>query len=566
MYFTLDIRTYKFPYDNYVNSAVYALKLADLFHINSNYEQVIQNDWCDFDINAEKIFLANLLNEKQRTEQKMMACSSLFNSLVAQKETIADLTHQNINAFVLFLETFALEDTYVSEGESKLKEIRKIKKEYFSHFYFQPKNEKVEGKPDFRLISDARNSLLHISRILTLDDCRKFIGKNLQIKDFFINMSAFTEGICTNVLSAQNKVKVIKCSSFLAEKTEYKHIGAEDDLEQLGKFLKNLYITENNITDVTLQEIMFDLIVNVIPLLDSKREKVGPLGDVRNDLVHNFQKYDSPTGRLREMKRLTFPLKSNLFKYFYAKKVHDVLKKYCLYETYECLDSKIVDTLIDFENDFLKIAQVASTDDANSFEYLFEESIFPKKDEAIDELVQQYFECMIIFDYVTGLNTALTNDDGDQEEGLEFASDITDLQRREIFEDMVKVKSFQSTNSDFSKKKLMELKSKLKQVGIREALVDNIIEQTFNSRKEGFEEQTKKQMGLVRDNIFIFKHLVINDLIPFQTLISSYKSNNLAPLLELFKNTREKEQLFITKKFESLLRGHFKIMCGDDEI
>lgn len=48
MYFTLDIKTYKFPYDNYEsirhNSAVYALKLADLFHINSNYEQVIQND------------------------------------------------------------------------------------------------------------------------------------------------------------------------------------------------------------------------------------------------------------------------------------------------------------------------------------------------------------------------------------------------------------------------------------------------------------------------------------------------------------------------------------------
>lgn len=292
MYFTLDIRTYKFPYVNYesirYDSAVYALKLADLFHINSNYEQVIQNDWCSFDINAEKIFLAYLLNEKQRTEQKMVACSSLFKRLVAQKENIVDLTHQNINAFVLFLETFALEDTYVSEGESKLKEIRKIKKEYFSHFYFQPKNEKVEGKPDYRLISDARNSLLHISRILTLDECRKFIGKNLQIQDFFINMCAFTESMCTNVLSAQYKVKVIKCSSFLAEKTEYKHIGAEDDLEQLGKFLKNLYITENNITDVTLQEIMFDLIVNVIPLLDSKREKVGPLGDVRNDLLHNF--------------------------------------------------------------------------------------------------------------------------------------------------------------------------------------------------------------------------------------------------------------------------------------
>uniref|UniRef100_A0A8D8CVI5 (northern house mosquito) hypothetical protein n=1 Tax=Culex pipiens TaxID=7175 RepID=A0A8D8CVI5_CULPI len=141
--------------------------------------------------------------------------------------------------------------------------------------------------------------------------------------------------------------------------------------------MKDLYMSENQITDAKLQQIMFDLTVNVIPL-DNKKERIGPLGVIRNILIHNFQQYNT-TERLREMKRLTFPLKSNLFKYYYAKKVQDILKCGCLHENYESLELKIVDALNEFEEDFNEKTHIASADDANSFEYFVSAFNFSSK-------------------------------------------------------------------------------------------------------------------------------------------------------------------------------------------
>ncbi|XP_039447506.1 uncharacterized protein LOC120426795 [Culex pipiens pallens] len=557
----VDHEQYNFPQCNVNDSAIIATKCAEFVYHDKLYDV---SKLEKINTKEERILFANLLNEKKRTEEKIQSC---LQSLKQWNQTYdrSEFNFKNSNIFVLFLETFALEDTYPvfpSNGEEEnkdmLKKIKKIKKEYFSHFYFKPKNHKTEGQPDLGLISDARSSILHGSRIVTSEDFSKFVGEGISVKDFFLKLEKFTNKIHNKLKGKCGLVHhTLKCNSFLAPKDSFKEQGTkEGEQEFLESFVTQLYSPEKELNYEMLEELMFNLAVNVIPLLDNKKQTFKPLSLLRNRLIHDFHKYSDNQERLRELKHLALDLKSKLYKYFYASKIHNALKSTCLHKTSEQINFELIRTLRNFEENFANKTNVVAATNANSFEFVFEQSIFSERREEIEKLVHQYCKFIIPIEHDLENKGALTGEDDD--------NNLINLQKRELFEEFLKIKDNYSQHcEDVRQEKLIELKNKLIILGISEHTITKIWDCYVNN-DHVFEADTEREIKRIIDSIAVIKHVLVNHTVPFETVMSSYEMNDYKRMKEQVEGNHNADD--IIDKFKCLPRGNCLMSIGGDEV
>ncbi|WP_281508783.1 latrotoxin-related protein [Wolbachia endosymbiont (group B) of Pandemis cinnamomeana] len=310
----------------------------------------------------------NRLKARNKIEDKIVRCKSVIDKYIKRYGTKLigkDFTEAQSNILILFLESIALEDMELSRslGE-KLKRIRT----------------RIMSDEDYRIIDIIRSkNLVHrsdsnINTIIECGDINKFIRDGVSRVEFFGKLQTYLNQIIDKLnRKTIDSTHEIKVDSFFKtegeiEKISYKVKTEEEIKEYLSNSFRKL-VNTNSYSSKDTQMIMFKLVVNVIPLLeglysDKKKNKdkkleIEELRNIqkeKNELMHNFHKYESEIARKFELKKFIDKIKPTFFKYIYSQRIYELLKGSTLQFSKNTIELKLKNSLRELLKDFNYVA------------------------------------------------------------------------------------------------------------------------------------------------------------------------------------------------------------------
>nr|XP_012140020.1 PREDICTED: uncharacterized protein LOC105662428 [Megachile rotundata] len=424
-------------------------------------EAIEEKVLCNALNNLETVISSNTINEsilqvetdvKGKIIKKIQVSLQALEELTKSEEDIKKFTHKNANVFLLFLEAFALQDVEINN------EIEKAQKDELI---------KCFGQKNYELIRSLRTRLVHpkdTNMIIEPKNLQKLTKMHSSVAKVFISLKNYAEEVSESLNKKQSKSDIKDLTEILLDSEIHK------SKSKLTKNIYNLFerlvkvAYSTNVKQEELEEAMFDLIVNIIPFLSQEGvpENLQKLKDLRNELFHNFHEYKNLKVRKLELKKSISNLRSDIFKYYYSQRVHDVLQcSSC------CIDSEGIKKDLDeksriLDNKFFtELSHDVPPEEGESFEYNFEKSLFPKQND-IQVLVDQYFKFMTIIDsWKEEEINQFVNEDEETTISEQYR-ELSDIQKREIFDDFVQLKQIvQNFDEDYKKEKQEELRKKL---------------------------------------------------------------------------------------------------------
>lgn len=495
--------------------------------------------------------------------KKLKICLEALKKLV--EEDVRRFTCESANVFLFFLETFALADLELNQDEND---------EFIK---------KCIGKPDNDLVKSIRNYLIHRKgeEIIKPNYLQKFVvSKDLQVNiiQFFRDLRDYTQGVYNTWDNRQgeankkNLTEILKLNS--SKNPRRKRETKNDVLDSFGILVKEAYTMGQE--SKKTEEIMFDLIVNIIPLIgEDLGKKLKEIKDLRNDLIHNFHQYKNLDSRMLKIKETIFNVRSKAFHYYSSREIHNELFKICLDAECENIEGTLNNKLKGFEKKFNENQEnehniLKESEVEKSFEYVLSQPLFQKKDEIdVETSVGEYFKFMIIID----------DENREEENQIDYEErsktskqykELNDAERREIFEDFKRLEKLQtsSDNLDERQQRQVELKRKLGEYGIREDQFDEVIRLYIEASNVPDKQVVKK----VAD--------VIKNLMSLQTSnkLKSYKISveDIASLYECFAKEKDDfcldnhkdllKNYGLTDDAKELIKTNLNILPGNENV
>ncbi|XP_076388112.1 uncharacterized protein LOC105662428 [Megachile rotundata] len=488
-------------------------------------EAIEEKVLCNALNNLETVISSNTINEsilqvetdvKGKIIKKIQVSLQALEELTKSEEDIKKFTHKNANVFLLFLEAFALQDVEINN------EIEKAQKDELI---------KCFGQKNYELIRSLRTRLVHpkdTNMIIEPKNLQKLTKMHSSVAKVFISLKNYAEEVSESLNKKQSKSDIKDLTEILLDSEIHK------SKSKLTKNIYNLFerlvkvAYSTNVKQEELEEAMFDLIVNIIPFLSQEGvpENLQKLKDLRNELFHNFHEYKNLKVRKLELKKSISNLRSDIFKYYYSQRVHDVLQcSSC------CIDSEGIKKDLDeksriLDNKFFtELSHDVPPEEGESFEYNFEKSLFPKQND-IQVLVDQYFKFMTIIDsWKEEEINQFVNEDEETTISEQYR-ELSDIQKREIFDDFVQLKQIvQNFDEDYKKEKQEELRKKLGGYGITGNYFDKVIEYYVKNDKN-LDQKTQHQAEKVKDIIICLSKIEENEQFSTVNVIDLYKSKN----------------------------------------
>lgn len=467
------------------------------------------------------IALTQIDQEIRNTKDKIKYCLDAIDKIKEPRCDEKNLSYEQANVLIYFLEAFSLEGSGDEDVKSNLKE-------HFSHYY---------SENDRRIISDARDLLLKKSdKKIRLEDVRKFVRDD--IKSFFKELKKYVQCV-QNKFSSDNKNNEIQpeLSTFLnvLEKQDRKIGEKMDDSRAFlrAQFEKIIAAAYGN-QEMTPEQ-LFSFTMNFYPAF--KNETNGgfkELTDLRNKLIHEFHKY----GHV-EFGNAIYSLRSRLFKYYYAQEVLKIINCIKPDENPETINRNIQRRLSIFKEQFKTgygAEQVISQEDAKgSLGYVFSRSLFPERDDSgIEELVDQYLKFMVFIDCEkeeeydlseTGREEESMFDpnEADQEVKPHYQpKEPSDVDRREIFEKFCKLKRIKNYCSTGYPDEMQKLRNELTKIyGVNGYHFDKVCA-NYIERNNEFSQKDKIVVKEIAKTISNLKKLKDNYKLSNQVIISLY--------------------------------------------
>ncbi|GLG97186.1 Uncharacterized protein GBIM_04001 [Gryllus bimaculatus] len=504
-------------------------------------EKTVHNSFEIIKGKSEKCILSHSPKKEEMIEEKIrkkvkFSLDALI-KLTGEKGDIKNFTHKNVNIFVLFLEAFALQDVEINN------KLPPDKKNELIVQYF--------GKEDNDLIKDIRENFVKRSgkdrenkKIISPMYLQNFVPKingKWDVELFFCNLQDYVQGVHDKLSGLkQSELNKKDLKNILQSNSMQKIKGKETVSKLFHDFVKEAYSEQPE----QQEKVMFDLTVNIIPLFDEElKEGFEELRNLRHELIHNFYMYRDPTLRLKEFKRAIFDLRSKLFKYYSAQEIHN---KLCHARLDEKIDgiidnfSKILESLEEkFQQDFLTLSEWETT---GSFEHVFSELLFSVKDGDVEDLVEKYLRFFAVIDDEKRRQI----DNEEESEISDHCRELSDVERREIFEDFVRLEEIKECDDLYQLKK-EDLKEKFGKYGIEECYFNKTIQFSLEGNSAFNRENVITDIVKGLMSLKISKELAEYKILN-QDIISIYSR---------FIQEEFKGEVFSLNNHKDLLRNYF---------
>ncbi|BET30009.1 hypothetical protein wCauBTS_06160 [Wolbachia pipientis] len=502
----------------------------------------------------------NRLKARNKIEDKIVRCKSAIDKYIEQYSNNLkqnrDFTEAQANLFTLFLESIALEDTELSRslGE-KLKRIRT----------------RIMGDEDFKVIDIIRSkNLVHrsgsnINTIIECKDINKFIKDGVSRDKFFRGLQTYLNQII-NKLNRKtiDSTHEIKVDSFFKtegeiEKISYKVKTEEEIKEYLSNSFRKL-VNTNSYSPKDRQMIMFELVVNVIPLLEGlygdegKKLKIEELRNIqkeKNELIHKFHTYSSETARKFELKKYIDKIKPTFFKYVYSQEVYKLLTESTLHLSKDTIELRLKKSLSDFLKDFNYVANEFRDQSGDVTFHSIASKLEPQKD-SLKNFISNYVKLMHLIDC----------EDKIQERDKKYASlpqrydQLSGDKRLYIYEYFNLLKELYLKGSSYeSEYKLVEVqfaKELKNKYGIRKSSFDSIIDLYVKSKNN------------INKDLFIKR--IYDDISTVSKIKGKGKDLKISDIIESYgkRESLQDKKGSTEEKFKSIPKGEIVNINGVD--
>ncbi|OJH30286.1 hypothetical protein Wxf_03241 [Armadillidium vulgare] len=501
----------------------------------------------------------NRLKARNKIEDKIVRCESVIDEYIKKhgtKLTKKDFTVAQSNILILFLESTALEDMELSRhlGE-RLKRIR----------------EKIIGDEDFKVIDIIRSqNLVHRSTeiknegaIIKPSEINQFIKGGVSRVEFFRKLKTYLDQIIGKLnrsdIDSANEIKV---DSFFKTEDEIKNISykvktEEEIISYLSDSFRKLVDTKS-CSSMDRQKIMFELVVNIIPLLEGlyrdkkkNKDKKLEIEELRNiqkekNELHNFYKYKSEIARKLEFKKIIDTMQPIFLKYIYSQKVYDLLQGSTSQLLKDTIEEELKKSLSDLssEKDIDYDAKFRDESGAINFESIASE-LEPSRrhEDSLRNFISNYVKLMHLID----------NEDKIQERDEKYASlpkrydQLSGDKRLYIYE------YFNCLKELYSKGLSFKSEYKLIEVQFAKELKNNygILKPSFDSIVDLY---VKKRNNINGDQ---FIERICNDIDIVSRIKGKGKDLKISNIIDYYR-TRENlkaEKGSIEEKFKSITEG-----------
>lgn len=248
-------------------------------------------------------------------------------------DPIARFTPAKANIFILFLEATALEDKELSNVLGDQLELVRSR--------IMEDDSSLE---DFTIIHTIRSEhLLHrdgnkVNTIIKVSDLGDFIREGMTNLDLFQHLETYVDQMIARLegekIDCNRKIKV---SSFLKKKADIdqvvRQVATRKQIRQHFCKIFLMFTGTNSVPSLRRQNIMFEFLVNFIPLLENMcgsnikgKKELQDLRTVRHDLLHKFHTYASEIARQFYLRKYVEKMKPTLFKFVYSQHVDDIFR------------------------------------------------------------------------------------------------------------------------------------------------------------------------------------------------------------------------------------------------